>query len=337
MITFLKSGLLASVQDLGRYGYQKHGVIASGAMDPFAHRMANLLVGNDETEPTVEITLLGPVIEFEQDTLIAICGGDLSPVIDDQPVGLWKQVLVRKGSVLRFGQAKKGCRAYLAAGGGFSVPSVMESKSTYLRAKIGGFQGRALEAGDRLPVGELSELSNRMMENLANTNQQGGGGFIQASWSVAQGYNPANHTKDPIRVLEGRQYDLFSEESRQQFVSGIFKVTPQSDRMGYRLQGPNLKLQEKKEMLSEAVNFGTVQVPAEGNPIILMADRQTTGGYPKIAEVITADLPRLAQLKPGSELQFEFITHEEAQQLYIDREKLIRDLNFSILLKAGRN
>lgn len=335
MITFLKSGLLATVQDLGRYGYQKHGVIVSGAMDSFAHRMANLLVGNKESDPTLEFTLLGPVIKFEEDALVAICGGDLSPVIDGEPVGLWKQVWIRKGSELRFGQAKTGCRVYLAVAGSFLVPSVMGSTSTYLRAKIGGFKGRALESGDKLPFGEKSELSDRMIKQLISKEEKVNESFTQANWSIARHYLSTHHLETPIRVLKGRQYELFSEKSKQQFASETFKITPQSDRMGYRLEGPGLEMEKQTEMLSEAVNFGSIQVPSEGNPIILLADRQTAGGYPKIAEVITVDLPTLAQLKPGNSLKFEFISPQEAQQLYIDREKLIRDLNFSILLKAG--
>lgn len=331
---FLKSGLQATVQDLGRYGYQKYGVIASGVMDPFAHRMANLLVGNKETEATLEITMLGPVIEFQEDTLIAVCGGDLSPVIDGNSIGLWKQVFIRKGNVLRFGQAKSGCRAYLAVAGGFKVPAVMESKSTYLRAGIGGYQGRALDAGDELSVEEAGNLSRRMMERLMEGKEEKN--FIPSDWSLAYTSLPTSKLHDPIRVVKGRNYELFTEKSQQQFVSSGFKVTPQSDRMGYRLKGPELKLKNQTEMISEAVNFGTIQVPAEGNPIVLLADRQTTGGYPKIAEVASVDLPRLAQSKPGDELRFEFISLEEAQQLYLKQEQLIHDLNFSILLKAGR-
>lgn len=331
---FLKSGLQATVQDLGRYGYQKYGVIASGVMDPFAHRMANLLVGNKEIEATLELTMLGPVIEFQEDTLIAVCGGDLSPIIDETSIGLWKQVFIRKGNVLRFGQAKSGCRAYLAVAGGFKVPAVMESKSTYLRAGIGGYHGRALDAGDELFVEEPGNLSKRMMERLMEGKEEKS--FIQSDWSLAYTSLPASKQHAPIRVVKGRNYELFTEKSQQQFVSADFKVTPQSDRMGYRLKGPELKLKNQTEMISEAVNFGTIQVPAEGNPIVLLADRQTTGGYPKIAEVASVDLPKLAQSKPGDELRFEFISLEEAQQLYLKEEQLIDELNFSILLKTGR-
>ena len=183
MITIRKPGLLSSIQDLGRYGFQKFGVIASGAMDPVAHRMANILVGNPENTSTLEMTWIGPIIQFDQDSLISICGGDLSPTIQDIPVPLWRTVFIKKGTVIHFGTACKGCRAYLAVAGGFSIPKVMNSASTYLRAQIGGFQGRALMTGDQLIFESPSEQSLKMIKHLKL--HLGNQPYAAMKWSAA--------------------------------------------------------------------------------------------------------------------------------------------------------
>lgn len=331
MITIKKPGLLTSIQDLGRYGFQKYGVIVSGVMDPVAHRIANLLVGNDENAPTLEVTLLGPVLEFQEDTLISICGGDLFPTINGKPVPMWRTIYVKKGSELRFGTAKAGCRVNLAVAGGFSVPSVMESKSTYLLAGIGGYNGRALKAGDNISVNPPSSLASKII--LQMKNRARAQSFLETEWSVASKFIPSFKTEQTIRVMKGRQYNLFKKQCQNDFFSRTFEVTPQSDRMGYRLKGEKLELEHPNEMLSEAVSFGTIQVPSDGNPIILLADRQTTGGYPKIGQVASVDLPLLAQAKPGDRLRFSEVTHEEAQQLLLDRERKIQELKKGILLK----
>ncbi|MGV3465565.1 MAG: biotin-dependent carboxyltransferase family protein [Heyndrickxia sp.] len=334
MITIKKPGLLSSIQDLGRYGYQKYGVIVSGAMDPLAHRIANLLVGNEEYESTLEMTLLGPVLEFHEDTLISLCGGDLSPTINGKSVPMWRTVYVKKGSELRFGSAKAGCRVYLAVAGGFSVPDVMGSKSTYLNAGIGGLNGRALKAGDQVAIHTPSPLSSKIILQMKrqDTNES----FIEMEWSVASKLIPSFKKVQSIRVMRGRQFSLFRIKSQREFFSKAFEVTTQSDRMGYRLKGETLSLEQPTEMLSEAVSFGTIQVPSDGNPIILLADRQTTGGYPKIGQVASVDLSLLAQAKPGDELRFSEISHEEAEALLIDRERKIQELKKGILLKLHR-
>lgn len=331
MITVIKPGLSTSIQDIGRYGFQKYGIITSGAMDQLAHRIANLLVGNNENEPTLEITLLGPTIEFEQDSLIAICGGDLTPELNDKPIRNWRPVLVRKGSILKFGAYSKGCRAYLAVAGGIDVPIVMKSKSTYFRAKIGGFYGRALKKGDRLSGCSISQQSANILSSLKSDSITRK--YNEGKWIINQDLIP-NYSENPtIRVMKGRQFELFRQESQAKLFSKPFDITPQSDRMGYRLKGPMLALRNPMEMISESVCFGTIQVPADGNPIILLADRQTTGGYPKIAQVAAVDLPLLAQAKPGDTLRFTEITHSEAQLLFIQREKEIQQLKLGIKLK----
>ncbi|MEH6988659.1 biotin-dependent carboxyltransferase family protein [Cytobacillus firmus] len=332
MIKVLKPGLLSSIQDLGRTGYQKFGVIASGAMDPFSHRMANLLSGNEENDPALEITMMGPTLTFEEDTLISICGGDLSPSINGQPIRTWRSVFVKKGSELKFGGCQKGCRAYLAVSGGFNVPEVMNSKSTYLRAGIGGFKGRALKAGDMVETGKPSLQSLKMKDYLSK--QLLDKVFVENDWGIASKLIPETVGNPEIRITRGRQFDLFTHESRLQLFNHAFEVTAQSDRMGYRLKGPALALSEHAEQISEAVNFGSIQVPPDGNPIVLLADRQTTGGYPKIGQVAAVDLPLLAQAKPGDALRFVEISNKEAQQLLIKRELKLKELKQGISLKT---
>ncbi len=321
MLKILKGGMLTSVQDLGRYGFQKYGVIVSGAMDPFAHRIANLLVGNHENAATLEMSLTGPSIEFETDTCIALSGGDLSPRLDDRPCGMWRIIAVKKGSVLSFGAPKKGCRTYLAIAGGIDVPEVMHSKSTYLRAGIGGFQGRALKSGDQVPINSVDSQRLASLLKAANSEQH---------WQI-----PAiRYFKEPVvRVMKGRQFDLFNAESQKQLFNELFTVGSHSDRMGYRLEGVPLSLEQPTELLSEPVSFGSIQVPPDGNPIILMADRQTTGGYPKIGQVASIDLPLISQLKPGDKIRFQEISLEDAQQRIIAQEQQIRQLKLGIDLK----
>jgi antagonist of KipI len=328
-IKVLRAGLQTTVQDLGRYGFQQHGVIVSGAMDTFALRMANLLVGNEEGEAALEITLMGPRLEFEQDALIAICGADLSAKIDGVPARQWCPVYIKKGSILSFGGCVFGCRAYLAVAGGFAVKEVLNSRSTYLRAEIGGYFGRALQEGDELTIGLPAEWSGRKIQKLAEQDA----GMSPLGWGISVDVFPNYDTNPMIRVVRGAQFNCFEQESRDEFLSSPFKVLPQSDRMGYRLKGPKLELSEPLEMISEAVASGTVQVPPEGQPIVLLADRQTAGGYPKIAQIISVDLPVIAQTKPGESLRFQIVSLEEAEALYVAREMQIEQVRRAIALR----
>lgn len=321
MLTIRKSGLQTAIQDLGRTGYQRYGVIASGVMDPFAHRIANLLVGNEEADPTLEIALSGPTIEFGDDHFIAICGGDLSPTLDGQAFPMWRCQKVQKGSVLSFGEPKRGARSYLAVAGSFDLPMIMDSHSTYLRAGIGGFDGRALKNGDIL---KTLPLSTERSGALGRAHKE------TPDWLIP----PARYHEEPVvRMIPGRQYPLFDESSRAKVFEEPFTVSANSDRMGYRLEGPALALAEPEELISEAVAFGSVQVPADGNPIVLLADRQTTGGYPKIGQVASVDLPLVSQLKPGQSLRFRRISVSDAEQLYIEQEQQIRQLKIGIQMK----
>jgi antagonist of KipI len=314
----LRPGLLTTVQDLGRVGHQRHGVVVGGAMDELAHRVANLMVGNDEAAPTLEITLVGPSLKFEADAVIAICGGDLSATVAGWKLPLWRPLRVRAGTVVDFGGARQGCRAYLAVAGGWDVPQVLGSASTYLRAGIGGHQGRALQAGDTLAWRAPGPLAQAWLAQAAEDAVEA------APWSVSYQIRPDYRPQVRVRVIAGPQADWFTEESREAFHAAVFTVGSQSDRMGYRLQGPTLSLREPRELISEAVTMGTLQVPPDGNPILLMADRQTTGGYAKIAQVARVDLPLVAQLKPGDQIGFDPVSLAEAQRALRQRE---RDLN----------
>jgi antagonist of KipI len=324
-IEIVKPGLLTTIQDLGRSGYQKYGVIAGGAMDTFAHRVANLLVGNEETEATLEMTVIGPTLYFEEAALIAICGATFTPTIGDTELPLWRPIWVNAKQTIRLGAARSGVRGYLAVAGGFKIPKVMNSYSTYLRAQIGGFEGRALRESDKLFLKDMNVMNQRLIKQLQSLDRKVET-HATVSWQVSRALIPKYTSSPVLRVLPGRQYDWFTEESKADLFTGSFIVQPQADRMGYRLKGKSLQLAESAELLSEPVAFGTIQVPADENPIVLMADRQTTGGYPKIAEVISVDLPLLAQTQIGSQIRFERIDMREAQ-----RKRIMLDLNIRLL------
>ncbi|GAB3818147.1 5-oxoprolinase subunit C family protein [Pontibacter rugosus] len=327
----LKPGLLTTVQDIGRYGYQKLGVVVGGAMDKLALRMINILIGNDEDAAVLELTQQGPEIRFDAEALIALGGADLSASIDEEPVRLWRPVLVKAGSILRFGKPLLGNYGYLAVAGGVAVPKVMQSRATYLRAGIGGLQGRALKSGDELQVGEYNETNRAILSELLLHNSNAA--FTEASWSPDPELLPDYEESPVLRAMRGTEYDLFSENSQGYIWKDKFNVTVHSDRMGFRLQGTVLALEQEAELLSTAVNYGAVQVPAGGNPIILMADAQTTGGYPRIAQIISADLPKLAQVQPNKAIRFTEVSLEEAQLLYFKQEQDIKALKQAIHFK----
>ncbi|MCY9666031.1 biotin-dependent carboxyltransferase family protein [Paenibacillus alginolyticus] len=310
----IKPGLLSTLQDEGRYGQRKYGIVTSGPMDLFAHRAANILVGNDRGAAALEMTLLGPSMVANMDMLLSLCGADMEADVDGVRVPLWRPFLIRKGDQLNVHYAVKGCRAYLAVCGGFEAKPVMGSRSTYLRAGIGGHQGRGLQAGDDL----------RVRQDVV-------GDYLHHPGSVSAFIRPGYEENPVVRVIQGKEAALFTDASRQSFLAQSYIVTAQSDRMGYRLEGKKLELSDgvPSEMISEAVVQGTIQVPPSGQPILLMADCQTTGGYPRIAQVITADLPLAAQVKPGGKLRFREVSNKEAQE-----QNLLQAMDFR-LLEAG--
>lgn len=325
----LSAGLLTTVQDLGRRGHQCEGIPESGAMDRIALRLANVLVGNPESAAALEITLAGPTLLFETASLAALAGADLGAVVDGQRVPPWRAMLVPAGATMSFGAPLSGCRAYLAVAGGIDTPVVLGSRSTYLRAAFGGLEGRALRAGDVVGAGAASPLSTRIAASLAH----GGGAVSVAAWGAGPSLRPPYSSSPFIRLITGAHAKMLTRASSDQLFRAEFRVSPQSDRMGYRLEGPTLELEEPRDLLSEAVAFGTVQLPSGGSPIVLMADRQTTGGYPRIGEVATVDLPLLAQLKPGDRLRFRSISLDGAQEVYLAREAELAQASRAIALR----
>jgi antagonist of KipI len=290
-------------------------------MDTTALRIGNRLVGNEEAAAALEITLVGPKLLFEEDTLISICGGDLSPHIDGCIVPLWRPVLVKSGSILQFGAPKLGCRSYIAVAGGFAVPKMMGSSSTYTRGEFGGLEGRNVKEGDRLFIGKASELACCFMRQLSNVGEKKR--FSATKWGFSSTLLPAYSSRSIVRMIRGPQFEWFTERAQEELFARSFHVTTNSDRMGYRLGGGKLELQGAAELFSEAVSIGTIQVPPEGNPIVLMADCQTTGGYPNIGYVVSVDIPILAQLKSGDFVKFQEISLEQAHMLMLAQEKLL--------------
>jgi biotin-dependent carboxylase-like uncharacterized protein len=324
MIKVLKAGALSQLQDLGRYGHQRYGVPVNGVMDEWSHRVANILVGNDEGAATLECTLTGPTLQFTRDRLVSLCGADMQAAIDDVALPLGQPLLVRAGATLHFGQRRRGARVYLAVRGGFDVPEVMGSGSTFLRGGFGGFHGRPLAKGDHLSLAHADAGYPGATRLLV----QCGTPFVSAAQFAIP---PSDSSMDAVRVMAGPQWDRFTEEARASFVAQPFEIDGQSDRMGYRMRGAVLQLEQALEMVSEAVSFGTVQVPPDGNPIILMADRQSAGGYPKIAYVASADLPMLAQAMPGEQVRFAMVTLQQAQSLYLLRAAALAELRERVL------
>ena len=325
-ITVLKPGLLTTIQDMGRPCYQKYGVIVSGAMDTYSARLSNIIVGNSENEAVLEITLIGPSLKLEKGTLFSLTGANLSPTIDGKSIPIGRAIYLTKDCILEFGTCINGCRSYLAIAGGFDIPIVMNSKSTYLRAGFGGFKGRALKKNDVLKIGTKSKLSTNIIKSF-----NGNATFVLSSWHL-KSFVDINSENTVIRVFESTNFKDFKEESIKKLFTTKFTVSSKSDRMGYKLFGEKIELKHTMEMISEPVNLGTIQIPPDGNPIILLSDRQTTGGYPKIANVASVDIQKIAQLKPNDKITFKKITLEEATQLYFERETVVRELKESINL-----
>jgi biotin-dependent carboxylase-like uncharacterized protein len=327
----LRAGVLSTLQDRGRWGWQHVGVPVGGAMDEMSHRTANALVGNAEDEATLEITLTGPLLQFGEEAVFALCGGDFGPKIGGAPMPMARPVLVRAGAQLDLGPCRLGARAYLAVAGGFDLEPVLGSRSTYLRGGFGGFHGRALRRGDVLPTRQRPVgLYPAPWQRLA-----GGAWFVAPKWSVEANTALMAHSHHHVRFVPGRHWDGFAPEVRERFCGSEYRIGLNSDRMGYRLEGPELPFADAGSLLSEGVTFGTIQVPPDGKPIVLMANRQTTGGYPRIGEVATVDLPLLAQLPPADTVRFTPITLEQAQALYLERERELARMREAIKMRMG--
>lgn len=321
-----KSGLLSTIQDRGRFGYQKDGVSVSGAMDATAMRISNILSGNEEGVPVIELTHPGPEIRFTEDHLISLAGADIPATLNGKPVPVWKPFVAEKDSLLEFRKPVKGRFVYLAVAGGFDVPQLTGSASTFLPAGLGGFMGRAFRKGDHIQCKKPSELSLRIQKSIVSKRNK------TAGWAPAAQLIPIYPDDPVVRALKGPDHGLFSEEAKRNFWEGRFIISRQSDRMGYQLEGPELPLRESGQILSTAVTFGTVQV-APGKTIILAADRQTTGGYPVIAQIISADLPAFVQLQAGKTIRFQEVSLQEAHQALFRQEKNLQALRRAISLK----
>jgi antagonist of KipI len=318
-VLVLRPGLLSTIQDLGRYGFQHLGIVPCGAMDSIAHCLANALVGNEDECATLECTIAGPELRFEEDALVALYGAAFKAKNGTGLPGN-RPVLVNAGMTINVGSAVRGSRAYLAIAGGFSVPPVLGSRSTYVPGSFGGFSGRALRAGDRIETSEiLAALSNERFARIAKP----------VRWSAPELTVPPAGTL-AVRAIEGRHWAQFDEPSRETFFSQRWRVSATSNRMGYRLEGPRLARRRNVEVLSEPTCLGTVQVPNDGTPIALMADHQTTGGYPKIAEIASADLPEMSQLAPGDLVRFVPCTLEQAQRAEDEKLARLRHVRYSI-------
>ena len=310
MITFRKKGLLTTIQDAGRIGYQRYGMPVCGAMDPYAMALANILVGNSRNEAVIEATVMGPTIVFGEPEVFAIAGGDFSPTLNGVPIENNHAYRAEVGDVLSLPMAKQGARAYIAFAGGLDIEEVMGSRSTFLKGGVGGLDGRAIREGDgiglRAPVGYSVDLKER---------------FVPADLLPTYG------NAVEVRFTYGPQDDLFSAAGKRTFTGSEYTLSDRSDRMGFRLDGPAVERATGRDgnIISDGVCFGAIEI-TDGQPIVMMADRQTTGGYPKLGCVISADLPLLAQLKVGDGVRFRPVSVAAAQAVYRRQQRMLDDL-----------
>ncbi len=296
------AGPLTTIQDLGRFGHLRVGIPTSGPMDHDAFLLANRLVGNLDTAAELECTLIGPRVEFTDERLVAITGADMAPTLNGGAAPAWQGLRVKAGDVLRFGPAKSGVRAYLAVAGGIETPLVLGSRSTYVRGRLGGLEGRALRRGDRLPLGSVPAARPRR---------------------VHPDRVPVYAGDATVAVVLGPQDDRFTAAGIAAFLEGPYEMLPQSDRMGARLKGPFIEHTRGHDIVSDGIAMGAIQVIGEGQPIVLLADRQSAGGYTKIGTVCSFDIGRIAQVKPGGRLRFQRVTVAEAHAMLRDRRRAL--------------
>lgn len=321
------AGLLTTVQDIGRTGYASRGFRENGACDKYAMRLANMLAGNEPDRTAVlECTFQGPVLRFSSDTVIAVTGADMEPAVNGQQIPRYTACPVKAGDVLKLHTAVCGLRAYLAVAGGFLVSPVMGSYSTDLQCGLGGFHGRALQEGDIL------ETQEKASARLAGRSIS-----AAAPW-LRQPSNPyrimGGSRTVMLRVVPGPQEDAFTIEGMQTFERNLFCLTANSDRMACKLEGPPIETKNGSDIISDGIVEGSVQIAADGQPIVMLADHQTTGGYAKIGTVISVDIPALAQLKPGDYVAFKFVEYEEALRAYRQEQSKLDEIKKSW---EGRN
>lgn len=302
-IEVLEPGLLTTVQDLGREGFGPMGVSPSGAADAVSLRLGNRLVGNPESAAALEMTLVGGAFRFPQGAAIALSGSDFGASLDGVPVAIWESIQVRTGQLLRLGPTHSGARCYLCVQGGIAVDPFLGSASTHILSRLGGLEGRPLRRGDALRIGPAEQPFRKRRAD------------VRALQSLAP--------RKTLRVTPGPQSNWFSESSQRVFYTNAYRVAEESNRMGLRLEGSSVKTDPGREMITEGVSLGAIQVPAAGQPIILFVEQQTTGGYPKIANVISADFHSLGQLRPRDEIRFERVDFETAHSLLVEQEGLL--------------
>jgi antagonist of KipI len=317
-----RAGFQTSVQDLGRTGFRQFGVSTSGALDPFALRVANLLVGNDEDAAGLEITLGGLQLRFEDERSVAWCGGQFDVQIGARALPAGHVAHVQRGDELKIGSAQFGCRSWVAISGGINVPIALGSRATDLRANFGGIEGRALRDGDVVRLGDLPGSSLPATARIS-------------SWTAPHDWASPASRHPILRFIRGVDWHRFATSTLQRFTSEIFAVSPDSDRMGVRLDGPELEREDETDLISEAVAPGTIQVPPSGKPILLLGDCQTIGGYPKIAHVITVDLGIAAQLRAGDSLRFANVSLQEAHRLLLQRERDLERFHIGLSLQTS--
>lgn len=298
-ITVSAAGFQTTVQDLGMHGYEQLGISPAGAADAYSLRCGNLLVGNQNTDAGLEMTLVGGQYRFNQDALIALTGSRFSAAIDGSGIPYFEALQVSKGQHLELGPTDEGARCYLSVRGGIDVPFALGSKSTSLMMQFGGYKGRTLQNGDKLKIGKPDSTLAPAEISIANV----------ADRSV-------------LRVIPSLQHDWFDSESWDLFINASYTVSQHSNRMGLRLEGPEISPAVQREVLTEGLPLGALQVPGNGRPIISFVDHQTTGGYPKIANIIAADMWKVGQLKPGDKITFTLVSMAEAEKLYLEQESL---------------
>ena len=318
-LRIIKAGVLDTVQDMGRYGWQHLGINPGGAMDKLSARVANILAGNDTNEAVIELHFPASSFFFEQPALIALSGADFSASVNGDEAPILHPIIVSKYSILQFHKVAKGARAYLAVKGGLDIPGWLNSYSTHLKAGAGGFKGRALQNDDEISLKKHSDLCNVIGKKE----------FIVLPWKADTGWD--HDGDETIYLLEGNEFQKLPQEAKDLFICQSYTITAQSDRMGYQMKGEPIIMDVNEEVVSSAVNFGTIQLLPGGQLTVLMADHQTTGGYPRLAHVISAHHSKLAQLKPGDTIRFRFVTMSTAEELLIKQHKhLVQLKNASV-------
>lgn len=320
-IKVINSGLMTTIQDKGRMGYQASGMQVSGDMDRYSASIANALVGNEDDAPLLECTYLGPELEASEDVLVAVTGGEPKVLVDNKPVHAYESLILHKGQHLRVASMDEGTRAYIAIDGGIDVPLVLGSHSTNLKLGIGGAEGSKLYNGEVLNTGRPTDLAKAIISGKSNIRHTD-----HEYMSHHHLWQENNHgDSHEIRIVLGPQDDYFTPEAVKALDGAVYTISNESDRMGYRMEGEAIQRATQRDMITDGIVFGSIQVPPNGQPIIMMADHQTTGGYPKIATVISADLPLLAQCAPGSKISFKVISVEEAQDIYIKFREALKE------------